>query len=125
VIAESESDWEIITKRMTGDTHVAPSPPLIPRERLRFWELLGRDDKSICLQRQPKLSVLVSKTSHSKNDALFLEVLRYLKSFVVRGEPSDTARGLVRRGNGASAVLNLFPVTLCRLPRIEILRSAM
>jgi hypothetical protein len=110
---------------MTDDTAAVASRPSIPRERLRFWELLCPDDQSIGLQLQPKLSVLVSKTGRSKNDTLFLEVPSRLKSFVVRGEPSDPARGLAKRGDGASAALNLFPLTLCRVPRIEILRSAM
>jgi hypothetical protein len=67
----------------------------------------------------------VSKTRRIKNDALFLEVLSRLKSFVVPGEASDAPRGLVRRGDGASPALNLFPVTLYWVPRIEILRPAM
>jgi hypothetical protein len=109
---------------MTDDTDAAASPPSISRERLRFWEPLCPDDQSVCLQLQPKLFVLVNKIRRIKNDALLLEVLSRLKSFVVRGEPSDAPRGLVRRGDGASAALNLFPVTLYRVPRIEILRSA-
>jgi hypothetical protein len=110
---------------MTDDTDVAASPLSIPRERLCFWELPCPDDQSVYLQLQSKLSVLVSKKRRSKNDALFLEILSRLKLFVVRGGPSDSARGLVRRGDGASAALNLFPVTLCRVPRIEVLLSAM
>jgi hypothetical protein len=65
------------------------------KDHPKFWEKLSSEDQLSYSALQPKLAVLASQSRRSKSNEVFCEILNLLKAFVVRGDDSDSIRGLV------------------------------
>jgi hypothetical protein len=87
-----EFDEMILFNTTEADSDASPVPGQgVPQ----FWELLNPSDQQEYLKLRQTLALQGAKTKRSKATDGLYEILKLVRSFVVRGEPDDSARGLV------------------------------